>query len=449
MVIKSPMKVGKIIKKDKKADLNHLERRDWELLAMAILMILVLTFYILISHIWEMADAPREWFRELISVKTYLTGSTFLILLFCLYIAIKNMELRKLRRQLFNQKAEMQKMVNALEEIAAFYEISSQILSKQDLEAILASIVRESLNSLRADRAAIYLLDKESRILRAHISHAPNPLQEKVSLLEEREMARKAILQDRPFLLSRPEDFQGFFNYDKREDKISSLICYPFHLEGKPAGALTVARLNQEAPFTEDNLKILSIFGQYASLAMENANLAEEVKKKVAVQKNFEQYSQRILEMLQEFSEEERKKIEDQVRNLFWERSKKGREKVVLWSELGIERRQDERANEIIQVEFADHLLAETVNISGEGVFIRTNDPLDLEEEFFLKLHLPDGHDPAEILCKVVWTNKYGKETDDLPRGMGVKFIRIKPQDKKRIEDFIQLSKSQNTNEDE
>jgi len=442
------MRIGKLLKKDKKTDLNHLERRDWELLAMAILIILVLTLYILISHIWEIADAPREWFRELISVKTYLTGSTFLILLFCFYIIIKNMELRKLRRQLFYQKAEIQKMASTLEEIAAFYEVSCQILSKQDLETILASIGRESLNALKADRATIYLLDKESKILKAQISYTPNPLREKINLLEEHEMARKAVFQDRPFLLNKPEDFQGFFNYENREDKITSLICYPFYQDGKPAGALAVVRINQETPFTEDNLKILSIFGQYASIAVENANLTAEVNKKIAVQKKFEQYSQRILEMLQEFSEEEKKKIEDQVRNILFERNKKGKEKIVLWSELGIERRQDERLDGIIQVEFEDHLLAETVNISGGGVFIRTNDPLDLEEQFYLKLHIPDGQEPAEVLCKVVWTNKYGKESDDLPRGMGVKFIKIRAQDKKRIEDFIQMQKSRRREED-
>ena len=442
------MRIGKLLKKDKKTDLNHLERRDWELLAMAILIILVLTLYILISHIWEIADAPREWFRELISVKTYLTGSTFLILLFCFYIIIKNMELRKLRRQLFYQKAEIQKMASTLEEIAAFYEVSCQILSKQDLETILASIGRESLNALKADRATIYLLDKESKILKAQISYTPNPLREKINLLEEHEMARKAVFQDRPFLLSKPEDFQGFFNYENREDKITSLICYPFYQDGKPAGALAVVRINQETPFKEDNLKILSIFGQYASIAVENANLTAEVNKKIAVQKKFEQYSQRILEMLQEFSEEEKKKIEDQVRNILFERNKRGKEKIVLWSELGIERRQDERLDGIIQVEFEDHLLAETVNISGGGVFIRTNDPLDLEEQFYLKLHIPDGQEPAEVLCKVVWTNKYGKESDDLPRGMGVKFIKIRAQDKKRIEDFIQMQKSRRREED-
>lgn len=429
-----------IFEKKDRFNLEHLERRDWELLTMAVLMILVLTFYILISHIWELADSPREWFRDLISVKTYLTGSSFLIILFCLYIVAKNMELRKLRRQLFSQKVELERMASTLEEITSFYQISSQILNKDNLEAILGNIIKESLKSLQADRATIYMLDKESKILRSQISYAPNPLHEKVNLLEEREMAKKTILQDLPIFLRRPEEFQGFFNYAAREDKITSLISYPFRLGGQPAGVLSLVRINRPHPFNEDNLQILSVFSQYASMAVENANLLEEVKKKATPQKIFGLHNQRLFELLQELPEEDKGKIENHIRNLLGER-RRGQEKVVLLSELKAERRQDERVNEIIQVEFEDNLLAQTVNISGGGVFIRTNEPLDLEEEFYLKLHIPDGEEPVEVLCKVVWSNKYGKETDDLPRGMGVKFIKIHPQDKKRIEEFIQTQK--------
>lgn len=442
------MRVSDILKEKETINLEHLEKRDWELLTMAVLMILVLTLYILISHIWEMADSPREWFRDLISIKTYLTGSSFLIILFCIYIVAKNMELRKLRRQLFSQKVELERMASTLEEITSFYQISSQILSKENLKVILGSIIKESLKSLQADRATIYMLDKESKILRSQIFHAPNPLHEKVNLLEERETARKAILQDSPIFLSRPEDFQGFFNYAAREDKITSLISYPFRLGGQPSGVLSLVRINRPQPFNEDNLKILSVFSQYASMAVENENLLEEVKKKAIVHKKFEKYNQHIFELFQELSEEERGKIEERIKELLWGR-KKEKEKVILLSELRPERRQDERVNEIIQVEFEEHISAQTVNISGGGVFIRTNDPLDLEEEFHLKLHIPDGEEPAQVLCKVVWTNKYGKESEDLPRGMGVKFIKINPQDRKRIEDFIQMQKIRRQKENE
>lgn len=107
-----------------------------------------------------------------------------------------------------------------------------------------------------------------------------------------------------------------------------------------------------------------------------------------------------------------------------------------------VEHRQDERLEEILQVEFEDSPFGQTVNISRGGVFIRTPNPLDLEEEFLLKLNIPDGQEPTEALCKVVWTNMYGKESEELPRGMGVKFLGLQDESKRRIEEFIQIQKN-------
>lgn len=428
--------------KQKIANIDQLEKRDWELWTMAILMILVLTLYILISHIWEMSDFPREWSRELTSVKTYLTGSTFLILLFCLYVSSKNLELRRLRKQLFIQKAELDEVTSTLEEVTAFYQISSVIITKQNLATILESIVRESLHCLKANRSTIYSMDEGSGVLKMKISHASNPLDERVNLSDEKEIARKAIMQNRPYLLGQPEDFVNFFNYAAQEEKINSLMSIPILLNDKPAAVLSVVRINGESRFNEENMKVLSVFSNYASIAMENSNLMEEVRRKISYRKKYEKYYTNILDLLQDISEEERGEVEEHVKSLLRKQKNQAKERITLICELNAEHRQDERLGETLQVEFEDSPFGQTVNISGGGVFIRTPNPLDLEEEFLLKLHIPDGQEPMEALCKVVWTNKYGKESEELPRGMGVKFLRLQDELKRRIEEFIKIQKS-------
>ena len=438
------MGIGMVNKKKEKIfDLNHLEKRDWELWTLALLMILVLTLYILISHIWEMTDSPREWFRELMSVKTYLTGSTFLILMFCLYLISKTLELRKLRKKLFFQNAELEKITSTLEEVTAFYQISSVIITKESLMTILENIAQESLKCLKADRSSIYRVDGEKGILMRQINYASNPLNEKVNLSEEKEVARKAILQNRPFLLGKPEDFVHFFKYAEREEKINSLMSLPILAKGKPVGVLSVARINKDYSFTEDDIKRLSIFSNYASIAIENSNLVEELNRKINYRKNYEKYCGNILELLQDLTEEERKEIEEYGKNIWRKRREHGEEKITLLSELtGAEQRQHERVDEILQVEFENDLLAQTVNISEGGVFIRTQHPLELEEEFDLKLYIPDDKEPVNVLCKVVWANRYGKESEDLPRGMGVKFLKLVAEERKRIEEFIKTQKN-------
>jgi Tfp pilus assembly protein PilZ len=69
---------------------------------------------------------------------------------------------------------------------------------------------------------------------------------------------------------------------------------------------------------------------------------------------------------------------------------------------------------------------------------------LDLEDECLLKLYVPDGGEPLAVDCKVIWTNKYGKTSEKLRRGMGVKFLNLGHEDQNRIEEYIQTYKAKN-----
>jgi uncharacterized protein (TIGR02266 family) len=219
-------------------------------------------------------------------------------------------------------------------------------------------------------------------------------------------------------------------------------MSIPILLNDKPAAVLSVVRINGESRFNEENMKVLSVFSNYASIAMENSNLMEEVRRKISYRKKYEKYYTNILDLLQDISEEERGEVEEHVKSLLCKQKNQAKERITLIGELNAERRQDERLEDILQVEFEDSPIGQTVNISRGGAFIRTPNPLDLEEEFLLKLHIPDGQEPMEALCKVVWTNKYGKESEELPRGMGVKFLRLQDELKRRIEEFIKIQKS-------
>jgi len=58
-----------------------------------------------------------------------------------------------------------------------------------------------------------------------------------------------------------------------------------------------------------------------------------------------------------------------------------------------------------------------------------------------LKLHMSDGGKPIEAACKVIWTNRYGKESTHLRRGMGVKFLNLSDDVQKRVEEYIKSQK--------
>ena len=442
---------------DERMTIERLEKRDWELWLLAVFIILILTLFIVVSYVGELSGSPREALKPLSSLNTYITASSLLVLIFSIYLLFKNLELRRLRKDLYSQKTQMEQMAGTLEEVTAFFQISTEINAKKDLTTILESICRESLNCLKANRATVFLMDSESGILKTQFSYAPNPIDEKLGLLEEKQVARKVLKQSGPLLLREPEDFADFFKYSERERKITSLLSIPLSPRGKSIGTLNVSLINEERKWNQEDLMLFSIFGNHASIAIENANLVEEVRREVSYRKDYEQCFTDILNRLQNLSEEERKGIEEHVRKLLpW---RKGLDEqsfeletlkkvpglegpITLRAELGIERPRGDRVEEILRVNFADESSAETVNLSGGGVFIRTLNPMDLGEEFPLKLHVPDGQGAIEVVCKVIWANKYGKETKDSPRGMGVKFLNLSPEEKKRIEDFVKLQET-------
>jgi uncharacterized protein (TIGR02266 family) len=351
---------------------------------------------------------------------------------------------RWLRKQIIIQKTELEHISGSLEEVAAIYQISSMIHAKQSLVTILDRIVGESLRCLKADRCTFYGTDDQGGFLKRQISHVSNPLEERVDLSDEKEAARKAILQNRPFLLGQPEDFATFFNYAARERRITSLMNIPICLNDKPTAVLSVVRMNGESRFHEADLKLFSIFSNHASIAMENSHLLEEVRGKIRWRKQFEKYYTNLMDLLQDLAEEERGEVEAYVKSLMSKKRNQAQERITLVSDLGTEGRQDERLEETLQVEFEDNSIARTVNISRGGAFIHTVNPLDLEEEFFLKLKIPDGHEPMEVQCRVVWMNRYGKEREGLPHGMGVKFLSLRDDSRRRIEEFIKMQKSKN-----
>jgi len=437
-------------------DIEGLEKHDRELLLLAIFLILILTFFIVIGYFEELRGSPRELFKTITFLNSYIIGSAILILVFCVYTLKKTRELRRLREEIFAQRIKLQHMAGTLEDVTAFFQISSMISAHQDSPTILELITRESLNCLKGHRSTIFLVDEKSGILKAQFASVPNSEDEQVNLYEEKEVARRALKQGSPLLLRDVKDFSDFFKYEERKRKITSLLSIPISSRGKPTAALSVVLIDGDRCFNENDLEFLSIFGNYASIALDNAYLQEEVRKGINLRKSYQGYLDDILNQLQNISEEERRRIEDHIVRLMPASESSERQgseppmgkrvagvdgDAAAVPEVSIQAGTEERGDGMLRVEFEDSSLGFADDLTPGGVFIRTPNPMELGEQFLLKLHMSDGAGPIEMACKVIWTNKYGKESQHLRRGMGVKFLNIADDLQKRVEEFIKAQR--------
>ncbi|MDY6881658.1 MAG: TIGR02266 family protein [Desulfatiglans sp.] len=106
----------------------------------------------------------------------------------------------------------------------------------------------------------------------------------------------------------------------------------------------------------------------------------------------------------------------------------------------GLTRRNDPRYSRSLSLSFRDRqsfIRAYTGNISGGGLFIKTEQPLDEGCQFRLKLQLPGVSDPLRILSEVVWNRKPKGGQEDMLAGMGVKFCEISAADRRLLLQYL------------
>jgi len=342
---------------------------------------------------------------------------------------------------------------------SAFFQISSLFTGHRDLNTVLEHVVRESFSCLRPNRSTLFLHDPNSEVLKAQFTQVLDPRYQQVGVAEEKEIAKKSLRQGKPLLLAGPGSFSDFFKYEERENKITSLMSVPLFVRGKAMGVLSALLINERYNFDEKSLRFFSSFANLASTAMELVQLQDEAKRGNDFRITYERYLDNILTQLQSLSDREQQRIQNHISTIQAERKAKDPEfleskadervpwapgAILIKDEPGIERRKDERIEVMVRVEFEEEYCSFTGDLSRGGAFVLTQNPMDLEDEFTLKIHIPDGREPVEVGCKVVWTNKYGKESKGLRRGMGVKFLKLQPADQIRIEEFIKAYKPKN-----
>ncbi len=74
-------------------------------------------------------------------------------------------------------------------------------------------------------------------------------------------------------------------------------------------------------------------------------------------------------------------------------------------------------------------------NISGGGLYIETHRPPALGTKLELDLALPNFNKVVHAIVEVAWSNPRG--SNDLPPGMGVKFVNLPADARKKIQSLI------------
>ncbi len=97
--------------------------------------------------------------------------------------------------------------------------------------------------------------------------------------------------------------------------------------------------------------------------------------------------------------------------------------------------RQAPRAPVEVRVDYETAVTGRSVNLSQSGIFVRTAQPLPLNETLTLRFRLPEVSEEFQVQGKVVWSNSQAGGT--YPQGMGIRFLDLPPSQAERIAAFV------------
>lgn len=75
-------------------------------------------------------------------------------------------------------------------------------------------------------------------------------------------------------------------------------------------------------------------------------------------------------------------------------------------------------------------------NLSVGGLFIKTEKPYSKGEQFMLDLQLPETSETLSVNCEVAWS-RVGWDIDQNPPGMGVKFVDMPDEDRRKLSEYV------------
>jgi signal transduction histidine kinase len=166
------------------------------------------------------------------------------------------------------------------ERLSALYEVSRSLQSLQ-LEEVLKLILDGVTRTIGFDRARLYLIDEEKRVLRCRMAVGLEldktgkivlPLDMDNSVVARAALERKAyVIRD---ALNDPR-----VNHDLvRQLNIRSFVAVPMIGRKRVVGVVSADNLHSEREIAEEDFKLLVTFVNQAGVAIENAEMYEELK---------------------------------------------------------------------------------------------------------------------------------------------------------------------------
>ena len=264
-----------------KAPLNaeHLSRRSWILWGLTFAVLLALTASVPLLYFPLIESLQRgDGAAGVVHPYYAVIGLSGLVLLFCLYTALKHRELEQMRRALMDEEQTSEGSRTRLSELSALFQMTSALNLQLRLDVVLEIIVRRVVSSLHAQQASIMVYNPESGELETRATYGL-----------ESEFARNAkkklgegiagwvAQRQQAVMLTKGATHPELGQHYKNDRNITSALSLPLRVGERCVGVLNVNRINHPEQFQEHHREMLTMFAEHVGAVIDRAQAMERM----------------------------------------------------------------------------------------------------------------------------------------------------------------------------
>jgi putative nucleotidyltransferase with HDIG domain len=196
----------------------------------------------------------------------------FLLAVYSVYSKKKDTEEYVVMKSLLDRK---------IQELGELHNISNAINSVLDLENLLDMVLSVTVDVLKVGRVSLFLFDEKKENLVLKISKGlDRELINNLTIPVGEGIIGKVAVEGKPLLI---KDIDRELNKQKKSDsndKYSnkSFLCVPLKIKNEIIGVLSVNNKENNEIFNENDLELLIILSSQIAVAIENANLYDDMK---------------------------------------------------------------------------------------------------------------------------------------------------------------------------
>jgi HD-GYP domain-containing protein (c-di-GMP phosphodiesterase class II) len=168
-----------------------------------------------------------------------------------------------------------------IDELSALYEVGKSITSTLHLDEVLALITKKAAKIMNASACSLRLLNRSGRELLLKSSYGFDSKKFhkiKNSLKVGESIAGRVVKNGRPYIINDLTK-ERLYKYPKivRQKGLRSLLTVPLVQKDKIIGVLSIYNI-KVSEYTEEDVRLLSMFASQAAIAIENARLFEQAE---------------------------------------------------------------------------------------------------------------------------------------------------------------------------